>query len=139
MTVRQVITRSTAAAGSPQSKPTLSHGSASRDGAKSSSHRTISATVLTSSRPPDSSQGRMSSQSRRVTGPGAGNRASPHCPTGMIPRTELLRKTSSGRSSRSKQAQGASRTSRPSLAPRSRIKPRMIPGKTLPAQGGVRI
>ena len=47
VTVRQVINRSTLAAGSPQSKPTLSHGSASREGAKSSSHWTSSATVFT--------------------------------------------------------------------------------------------
>ena len=35
VTVRHVITRSTGAAGSPQIRPTLSQGSASREGAKS--------------------------------------------------------------------------------------------------------
>ena len=67
--------------------------------------------------PPDSSQRLIASQSRRVTGPGAGNRASPQVLTGMIPRTELLRNTSSGRKSRSKRPKRVSWTSRPRRVP----------------------
>ena len=46
VTVKQVMTRSTVAAGSPQSSPTLSHDSARRRGANRSSHPVTSATVV---------------------------------------------------------------------------------------------
>ena len=86
------MTRSTGPVGSPHSNPTLSHGSASRDGANCSSQAVTSATVVMVSSLPPASHGKISLQSCRVTGPGAGSSRSISRAIGSIPRTEFVMK-----------------------------------------------
>ncbi len=126
------------AAGSPQSRPTLSHDSARCDGANCSSHAATSATVVMGVVPPDSSQGRISPHRCCVTVPGSEyDRRAASRATGSIPRTEFVRNASS--------AESIGLEGRPHLRrPRSRLSrarsittPRMTPSRSGPSVPGV--